>query len=364
MAENGLGLYAADPDKQGLQSLPDAQNLADGLVEQIAAAPEDYALHTRLLEDFRDELSALAARSAEEKLGTSLAWPKDLVWRIGREMPPFSREGLYQKRSSLWGMAGMLLLGWFLGGFLSSVLEFIGLGGEILRVLAIWGMFWFSECLAANPKLRHGLLALLGLGALGRFASGIMSGILRLGSWGAWKEAIFGSSRLPNPFKFAWLLLGALFIFIFLSKKVTALDISAFRHALRRQGADRFNFLLAIYEEIGSLVLRLEELESKAKESGVRSCADGALAEGIIGSLGTLAPDTRRFFLRRLADAGYTLPCEEDADTLIWNTERHRALYECIGLVQDGDACRILKPAMTGKDGVFKGHVQRIGASQ
>ncbi len=376
---------AADP-AAGLDAAAD--RLADETADASAAAPGDYAAHGRLLHDLKLAVVELAAAASPREgdgdsmegtapaglpvSGDPAAMPPapdvaggaahaDMVWDLARALPDFSTEALYQKRSSLAAMAGMALFGWFLGGLASTVLGWFGLGGDILRAFGVWAMFWLSEYLSANPKARHGLLAVLGLGALGRFAVSAMSGMLRIGSWGSLRQAIFGAGRLPNIFKAGWLLFGAFFVLVFLSKKVTALDMTAFRHSLREQVEGRLalaSFVLGEVERRDAALAELRDrLDEVAEGDDPRRNGD-ALARDLLGMLDGLDADARRFLLQRLSAAGYA-PERADEDWLVWEPETHAALYDAVGLVRPGERCRILRRAMHTPRGVVRGLVQR-----
>ena len=362
--------------------------LADEAADAIAQAPKDYAAHGRLLHDLKLAIVELAARgpaaepTPEPAPGESDGAPPalageapagqdapqaaspahaDLVWDLARALPDFSTEALYQKRSSLAAMAGMAVFGWFLGGLASTVLGWLGLGGDILRAFGVWAMFWLSEYLSANPRARHGLLAILGMGALGRFAMAAMSGMLRLTSWGSIRQAIFGAGRLPNIFKVGWLLFGAFFVLVFLSKKITALDMTAFRHSLREQARGSLRLAGFVLGEVENREDALADLRDRLDEAtageGPRRAGD-ALARDMLGMLDGLDEDARRFLLQRLAAAGYA-PESAGEDWLVWEPDRHAELYDTVGLVREGDRCRILRRAMRTPDGIVRGLVQR-----
>ncbi len=369
-----------------------ASRLADETADAIAAAPGDYAAHRRLLHDLGLAVVELADRGAAaapprgenggagEGANTDIppvpgageevppladagadAVHADMVWDLARALPGFSTEALYQKRSSLAAMAGMALFGWFLGGLASTVLGWFGLGGDILRAFGVWAMFWLSEYLSANPRARHGLLAVLGLGALGRFAVSAMSGMLRITSWGSLRQAIFGAGRLPNIFRVGWLLFGAFFVLVFLSKKITALDMTAFRHSLREQVKERLELAAFVLGEMERRDAALAELRARLDEAAEgddpRRSAD-ALAGDLLGMLDGLDADARRFLLQRLSAAGYA-PERADEDWLVWEPETHAALYDTVGLARRGERCRILRRAMQTPRGIVRGLVQR-----
>ncbi|MBD5647742.1 MAG: adenosine deaminase [Desulfovibrio sp.] len=359
-----------------------AVRLADEASDAIAAAPKDFAAHARTLHDLKlalveladrgEEPEQAAAESPEAAAGAAQAVENaekvapglphaDLVWDLARALPDFSTQALYQKRSSLAAMAGMAVFGWFLGGVASTVLGWLGLGGDILRAFGVWAMFWLSEYLSANPRARRGLLTVLGMGALGRFAMAAMSGMLRLTSWGSIRQAIFGAGRLPNIFKVGWLLFGAFFVLVFLSKKITSLDMTAFRHSLREQAEERLRLAAFVLGEVEARDAALAELRDQLDEAADGAAprrAGDALARDMLAMLDGLDDNRRRFLLQRLSAAGYT-PESADADWLIWEPDRDAELYDTVGLVREGDRCRILRRAMRTPTGITRGLVQR-----
>ena len=333
--------------------------LADGVVEKILSFPKEYAQHQQFLYDLKTELVELCAQSVAE----SGARPEgrvpddDLKWELVRNMPDFSTE-------SLLSMGGIVFFGYLLGGLLSTVLGWLGMGGDIIRVVTVWGMFYVSEYLSANPKARFRLLAFLGLGTLAKFTADLLTGMLQLTSWAGIKRAVFGSGGAPGLLKRWYLLLGAAFLFVFLSKKVTALDVTAFRHSLRKQAEERVRFLLAFFEELERLEDELAALQPGADpDRNPVKCpkSDCLLALDVIEMLDSFDPDARKFLTEKLAAVGYVTAAPGDAadDYLVWNDAEHEKCYDMIGLVRDGDRCRILKRAYVADEKIVKGYVQR-----
>lgn len=338
-----------------------AARLADAAVEKIASFPGEYAQHQRILYDLKTELADLGASTR------GAALPDELRWRLAGDMPDFSTETLYQKRSSLWAMGGIVFFGYLLGGLLSTVLGWLGMGGDIIRVVAVWAMFYVSEYLSANPGARLRVLAFLGLGTLAGFAAGLMAGMLRLTSWAGFKRAVFGSGQAaPGLLKRCYLLLGAAFLFVFLSKKVTALDVTAFRHALRRQAAARIRWLLVFFEELNRRDAELAELKNSSG-SGADSMKcpkkDCLLARDVIGMLDSFDADARAFLAEKLAAVGYETDSVRD-DFLIWNGAEHEKLYDMVGLVREGDRCRVLRRHYQAGGRIVRGYVQRDAGEQ
>ena len=95
-------------------SVPDIQPALDATLEKIPSFPRDFAQHRQLLSDLKEELVDLCAAKA-----ASADIPEDLRWSLARDMPDFSTDALYVKRYSLPSMAGIVFLGFFIGGLLS-----------------------------------------------------------------------------------------------------------------------------------------------------------------------------------------------------------------------------------------------------
>ena len=322
-----------------------AAGLADGVVEKIASLPREYAQHQQFLYDLKTELIELCARPVTRPGARDGIPGDDLKWELARNMPDFSTESLYQKRSSFLSMGGIVFFGYLLGGLLSTVLGWLGMGGDIIRVVTVWGMFYVSEYLSANPKARFRLLAFLGLGTLAKFTVDLLTGMLQLTSWAGIKRAVFGSGGAPGLLKRWYLLLGAAFLFVFLSKKVTALDVTAFRHSLRKQAEERVRFLLAFFEELERL-----EAELAALQPGVHPDRSSVKC-----------PKSDCLLTEKLAAVGYVTaaPGAATDEYLVWNDAEHGKFYDMIGLVRDGDRCRILKRAYAADEKIVKGYVQR-----
>mgnify|MGYP002579288094 CR=1 FL=1 len=112
-----------------------AAGLADGVVEKIASFPREYAQHQQFLYDLKTELIELCARPVTRPGARDGIPGDDLKWELARNMPDFSTESLYQKRSSFLSMGGIVFFGYLLGGLLSTVLGWLGMGGDIIRVV-------------------------------------------------------------------------------------------------------------------------------------------------------------------------------------------------------------------------------------
>ncbi|MSS28333.1 adenosine deaminase [Desulfovibrio sp. PG-178-WT-4] len=360
-----------DPQKKSFELEESAARLADAAVDKIVSFPGDYAQHQRILYDLKTELTDLGAvvcaGTGERADACGNTLPDELRWRLAGDMPGFSTEALYQKRSSLLSMGGIVFFGYLLGGLLSTVLGWLDMGGDIIRVVAVWAMFYASEYLSANPKARLRVLAFLGLGTLAGFAVGLMSGMLRLTSWAGIKRAVFGSGETaPGLLKRWYLLLGAAFLFVFLSKKVTALDVTAFKHSLQKQAAERMRCLLVFFEELNRRDAELAELKnSRSPDLSSVKCPknDCLLARDVIQMLDAFDADTRTFLAEKLAAVGYETDSGQD-DFLVWNGAEHEKFYDMVGLVRDGDRCRILKRCYMAGEKIVRGYVQRDAGEQ
>ena len=337
------------------ESMPDIASVTDATLEKITSFPKDFTQHRQLLSDLKEDLVALcAAKSASTDI------PEDLRWSLARDMPDFSTDALYVKRYSLPSMAGIVFLGFFIGGLLSNLLGLIDMGGEIIRVATVLGMLYGAEYLAGNPKARTRLLIFLGLGALATFAASMVAGILRLTSWADFKNAVFGTSGAPGLLKRTYLLLGAAFLFVLLAKKTTSLDITAFKLSLNQQAQARARNLMTFFSAWDQLQAELDSLrgtEPATPQSGKCHRNDCPLAQSVIHLLDGMEEEPRQFLTEQLAFMGYNLA--EDDGHILWDDAVHAELYDTIGLVKNGDHCRVLRRYSRAGDAVIKGHVQK-----
>lgn len=336
-----------------------AEALASSICSVIAKEPRNLASHGRALQDLK---LAIVKDAFDRTAGTDENFERsDLIWEIAGRLPDFDTSALYQTRFSLVSLAASVLVGWLLGGLLSGILNMFGLGGDNLRAVAIFGAVWAAEYMAANPRARRLTLTVLGLGGLARFGSMLASGMLRLTSFSALKNAIFGSAIRPNIFKSVWLIMGALFLTVFLSKKIGALDIPAFKSSLTSQVEQDIKLVNFILQEIGRREEALAECEQKLSSEEVLANAKRGkeLAQAVSSLLDSMDIDKRRYIAEKLANAGFEIQSPEE-DYLTWNTEKYSPLYDTIGLVTDGDRCRILKRASSIDGKIIKGHVQRV----
>lgn len=336
-------------------SVPDIQPVLDATLEKIPSFPRDFAQHRQLLSDLKEELVDLCAAKA-----ASADIPEDLRWSLARDMPDFSTDALYVKRYSLPSMAGIVFLGFFIGGLLSKLLGLIDMGGEIIRVATVLGMLYGAEFLAGNPRARSRLLLFLGLGALATFAASMVAGVLRLASWADFKSAVFGSSGAPGLLKRLYLLLGAAFLFVLLAKKTTALDMAAFRISLKQQALARARNLMTFFTAWDQLRTEMDSLREQGQadaQTGKCPRSDCPLALGVIHLLDGMNEEARRFLSEQLAFMGYN-PGEGDSH-IVWDDAQHAELYDTVGLVRNGDRCRVLRRYSRSGDTVVKGHVQR-----
>lgn len=326
--------------------------------QEIAAAfgrnPRDPAAHRERLEDAK-----LAIVREAEKLA-DFPVSDGLVWQLAGAMPDLDDSVLYKARASLPALASAVLLGWLLGGFVSTFLGFLGLGGEILRPAAILLCLWLEEYLGTNPKARRIMLSVLGLGALGRFAASLASGLARFTSLGSLRQLIFGAGAHPGFFRSVWLWLGALFLLIFFAKKTTGLDLPAFRESLERQIAGRISLLLVFFEELNRKEEQIREITDSALPSESRYCPKEKcpLADAAISLLDTLDEKQGAWLAGALASAGYEVTAA-DSGYLIWGPEAE-AEYEPVGLVRPGDRCMILKRPVKREGRLIKGRAQRL----
>lgn len=341
--------------KNTAASVPDIQPALDATLEKIPSFPKDFSQHRQLLSDLKEELVDLCAAKA-----ASADIPEDLRWSLARDMPDFSTDALYVKRYSLPSMAGIVFLGFFIGGLLSKLLGLIDMGGEIIRVATVLGMLYGAEFLAGNPKARARLLLFLGLGTLTAFAASMVAGVLRLASWADFKNAVFGSSGAPGLLKRVYLLLGAAFLFVLLAKKTTALDMAAFRVSLEQQAQARARNLMTFFSAWDQLRAELDSLKEQGQadtQTGKCPRSDCPLALGVIHLLDGMNEEARRFLSEQLVFMGYN-PGEGDSH-IVWDDALHAELYDTVGLVHNGDRCRVLRRYSRSGDTIIKGHVQK-----
>lgn len=322
-----------------------AGELAAKAARAMEKEPKNYTAHKVILYDLNSELTAYCAK----KFFAENEYLSDLAPALSCELPPFSTDILYEKRQNLAAMAGMTLLGWFLGGALSGLLSLVGMGGDILRVGAVFAMFWLSEYLSANPGARKIILAVLGLSGLSRMAASALGGFV--GITGI-RQAIFGMGRLPNIFKTTWLFLGSFFVFVFMAKKVDGLNIAAFEQSLKEQIEERLKLVYFVFSEISA-----RDGENGARSAG--SCGKSCpLAEEVLSMLDGLPPQKTAHLLQALKLCGFE---PHDAGKwLIWDDGEHRDLYEPVGLVKNGDRCLILSRPLTKDGKTIRGRVQRM----
>ena len=356
---------SADPaDKQQLMQEKMgklANQLSAEVIESFKKFPDNFSLHQQTLIDLKQKVTDSAVELEEGDSLGNLANRSELLWALALHLPDFDTDSLYQKRSSLASIAIAILIGWLVGGFIATILGLIGLGGEILRPLAIFGCIWLGEWISTNPNARRILLTSLGLGALVRFTSMVVGGLFRFTSFSALRQAIFGAAR-PNIFKNFWLIGGALFILLLLSKKISGMDLPAFRQSLQSQIEQRLNFLYFTLKELDNRDYNLKKIAAANSENEKDTCArtNCALASAVLDVLGSLDPDTRKYLKSSLEAIGYTPPPESDnAEYFIWNSEIHSPLYDTIGIVRNGDRCRVLKAPYTVDGKIVRGHAQR-----
>lgn len=333
----------------------DPISLAGDVLDEIGAAPHDFALHARLLYDLNKKIVEFQESRAH------MGGLEGFFWQMGESMPAFVTDALYQKRATLVSLAGMIALGWIAGGMLSTFLGLLGMGGEILRPLGVFCAMWISELLSAHPGARRGLLALLGLGGLAGFSSRLVSGMLRITSPAGLYRALFGQAGRPSIFKGVYMVIGAAVMYVLISKKVVALDLPAFRESLLAQVHERVRLLEAICGELRELERRRQTDDDSDNADVLRdicprdSCR---LAGDVLRHLEAMPSGLRRFFAESLACVGYSADSPEQ-EFIFWNSDEHSGLYDTIGLVSEGDRCLILERACTKDGSVTRGKVQK-----
>lgn len=314
----------------------------------------DFAAQKQSLYD----LKLASARKAADLARYDLSSP--VVSELGAALPEYDTSALYQARSSLLALASAVLLGWLIGGILATFLGFLGLGGEIFRPLAILACLWLEEYLGVNPKARRIMLAVLGLGALGRFAAALASGFARLTGVNGVSRLVFGSGVRFGFFKSIWLWAGAIFLLVFFSRKTSGLDIKSFEASIEKQTSQRMSFLVKAFQALASCQEKIAFLEKAAgKNSALCPKGDCELARAVIGMLGDLDRNQAKWLAGVLRRLGYD-PKEPEKDTLVWNGERDGAEYDALGLVSDGDRCLILERPYSANGQLKRGLVQRL----
>lgn len=312
----------ADIQKDQMEYQVQAKQWAEDALEAIVGSPADYSRHVQILYDLKKKVVDHCA----ESYGSIGLSSDDLRWDLISNLPEFSTETLYQKRTSWFSLAGIIIIGYLLGGVLATILDWFSLGGDIIRVFMIWALCWSAEYLASHPKARTRVLGALGLGALGKFSLDLIGGMLSFSSWTSVRGAIFGGLSVLNPFKRFYLLLGAGVLFVLLSKKVVSLDTAVFREDLQKQLEERIRLLRSFFEQMAVLKGRLIHLEGQKKDqTGSDKCPrnDCPLALSLIDMLAVLPEDSRRFLAENLAMMGYTTAVANgsDDDVLVWDSK-------------------------------------------
>lgn len=340
-----------------------ASQMAADTIDAFKKFPDNYTLHQQTLIDLKQKVTDQAAELEDDGNLSSLADRDELLWSFALHMPDFDTDSLYQKRASLLSIAIAILIGWLLGGILATLLGLIGLGGEILRPLSIFGCIWLGEWISTNPDTRRIVLTVMGLGGLVRFSSLVVGGMFRFTSLGALKQAIFGAVR-PNIFKSFWLLGGAFFVLLLLSKKISGMDLPAFRQSLQHQIEQRLKFLYFALKELENGSRQLQKITQDRNEpEDPYKCPRGFcnLATAVMDVLGSLDPDSQKYLAAELEAAGF-MPRSDGASTeyFIWNSDTHAKLYETVGIVRNGDRCKVLKAPYSVDGKTVRGHAQRV----
>lgn len=280
----------------------------------------------------------------------------EFVWNLANLLPEFDISAGRSTRASALSLAACVLVGWLLGGLLSGLLNIFSLGGDILRAAAIFCALWLGEYFSANARARKTALTLLGFGGLARFASSLASGAIRLTGLGGLSRAVFGAAR-PNIFKAAWLLLGALFLLIFFSRKTEIANPGALEESLRVRIARTLRLILFVCDAVNQRDAELRKL--KTSEEDERHNRSGRLlAEAALSLADTLDGDRRAYFREKMREAGVVPTEDNDDDFIVWN-DKSGELYQTAGLVRDGDKCRVLRRPTMEKGKLVKGFVQK-----
>lgn len=333
--------------------------LACALTEEFTAnlqkQPDDPAALSRMLYDLKLETVKQSATLLRLDPSTQE------MLELAETLPLYSVLPFFRSRASLLSLALAVLIGWLCGGILATLLNFLSLGGDILRPVCILACLWLEDYLGSNPKARKYTLAFLGLGALGRFASSLAIGMARLGNFTSLRQLIFGSIPKAGFFKSLWLWLGAIFLIAFFAKKPAGLDYVALRHNLNLQIKERIKFCLFFMEHLQARDKLIDELEHKQDVDLSDICPknDCKLALALIPMLPQLDVNAAKYLRLKLEETGYEVP-DQDSDIIIWEEERHRPIYDPLGLVKNGDKCKILRKPVTVDGKLIKGQIQRL----
>lgn len=337
---------------------------AESLAQSALAALRAESSKSGELGQSLYDLRLATARKAAEMLEAEVpeaSISDDAILDFAEAMPAYDTVGFYNVRNSLISVGVAVLLGWILGGIASTLLGLVGLGGEILRPAAIFGLLWLEDFLSANPKARKVILAVLGMGALTRYVAALASGVVRFASLGSIRGLIFGSLSRVSIFKAAWLWFGALLMLVFFAKKRTGLDAAKAEHSLIAQISQRILLGLYAFRQISASRRELQELRLALEEKGGsgkcpnRDCGLAAAAMSMLGSLG---PEQARHLRDALAEAGFEIR-DSDQEWLIWNEKEHAPYYNALGLIRNGDKCLVLAHPWKSGDELIKGTVQR-----
>ncbi|MDE5832293.1 MAG: hypothetical protein K2H64_04800, partial [Desulfovibrio sp.] len=218
---------------------------------------------------------------------------------------------------------------------------------------AVWG----SEYLAINPRARRVFLTCLGLGGLIRFAGMAASGLVRLANPLSWRALIF-PGKAPF-FKGIWLMAGAFFIVVFFSRKAAGFNMPEMRENLEKKLAGDLRlvalFLSRIDERDAKIKKLLDSVDAREKDELLKRQKE--VINSLIDIRDSLNPDQKTFLTQKLARAGIET---SDDDFIIWRAAEHDALYDTVGLINDGDRARVLKPAENWNGKIVKGRAQRV----
>lgn len=340
--------------ERSLESI--ASDLAKKTCEFVAGHPDNTEAIKKELVDLKHSLVRDAASYRTRDSLSSIRDEPELLYSLAQALAAPDLKSLFQTRTSFLSLAVAVIIGWIVGGLLSGVLSFFSLGGDILRAATIFLTVWGSEYLTSNPRARRIFLTCLGLGGLIRFAGMAAGGLVRLANPLSWRALIF-PGKLPF-FKGVWLMTGAFFIVVFFSKKSSGIDIPVFRETLEAWILENMRLVLFILEQIDDRDAKIrtlkEDSESGEKDALLRKQRD--VIASLIELRDSLNADQRTYLNQKLSQAGI----ESSADEyIIWNSLEHEALYDTVGLINDGDRARVLRPVENWHGKIVKGRAQR-----
>ena len=340
--------------ERSLESI--ASDLAQKTCEFVAGHSDNVEAIKKELVDLKHTLVRDAASYRTTDSLSSIKDEPELLYALAQALPAPDLKNLFQTRTSFLSLAVAVFIGWILGGLLSGVLSFFSLGGDILRAATIFLTVWGSEYLTANPRARRIFLTCLGMGGLIRFAGMAAGGLVRLANPLSWRALIF-PGKMPF-FKGIWLMTGAFFIVVFFSKKSSGIDIPVFRETLESLILEDMRLIVFVLNQIDARDAKIrilkEDNESARKDALLKKQRD--VIASLIEVRDSLNEDQRTYLNQKLSQAG--IESSED-DYIIWNSREHEALYDTVGLINDGDKARVLRPVENWHGNIVKGCAQR-----